>query len=200
MDIGGKQTGVCGRSRLSGVPDLGRYDNSWYFPGRNFLIRSLWFFFGLPVLRSSLIPSSVLRRGLLRLFGARIAINVVVKPGVTVKYPWLLSIGENSWIGESVWIDNIAQVDIAANVCVSQGVYLCTGNHNWSDPLFGLVLGPITVNNGAWLGARSIVCPGVSIGERAVVTAGSVVSRNVPDDEIHAGNPARFIRIRQLQN
>ena len=185
---------------MSKVPDLARYDNRWYSPGRNLFVRSLWFFLGLPILRSSVNPSSALRRGLLRLFGARIGKNVVVKPGVVVKYPWLLSVGENSWLGESVWIDNVAQVDIGPNVCISQGAYLCTGNHSWSDPAFGLVLGPIAVQQGAWLGARSIICPSVQIGERAVICAGSVATRNVPADEVHAGNPAQFVRIRQFQD
>jgi putative colanic acid biosynthesis acetyltransferase WcaF len=185
---------------LNDVPNLACYDNSWYSPGRNLLIRSLWFFLGLPTLRSSVVPSSALRRGLLRVFGAHIGKNVVVKPGVVVKYPWLLSVGENSWIGESVWIDNVAQVDIGPNVCISQGAYLCTGNHNWSDPAFGLVLGPIDVQQGAWVGARSIICPAVQVGERAVICAGSVVTKSVPADEVHAGNPASFVRLRQLQN
>jgi putative colanic acid biosynthesis acetyltransferase WcaF len=187
-------------SALNRGPDLSHYDNSWYSPGRNLVIRSLWFFLGLPILRSSLIPSSALRRGLLHIFGARIGKNVVVKPGVVVKYPWLLSVAENSWIGERVWIDNVAQVDIGADVCISQGAYLCTGNHSWSDPNFGLILGPITVHRGAWLGARSIICPAVSIGERAVVCAGAVVTKNIPADQVHAGNPATFIRPRQFRD
>jgi putative colanic acid biosynthesis acetyltransferase WcaF len=184
---------------MTAGPDLARYDNSWYSPGRSLFVRALWFFFGLPILRSTLIPSSALRRGLLRLFGASIGKNAVLKPGVVVKYPWLLSVGDSSWIGECVWIDNVAQVDIASDVCISQGAYLCTGNHDWSDPAFGLVLGPIAIRRGAWLGARVIVCPAVIIGERAVVCAGSVVTRNVPDDEVQAGNPAVFVRMRPLQ-
>lgn len=185
---------------MSKGPNLARYDNSWYSPGRSLFVRSLWFFLGLPILRSSVVPSSALRRGLLRFFGAGIGRHAVIKPGVIVKYPWLLSVGENSWIGESVWIDNVAQVDIAANVCISQGTYLCTGNHSWSDPAFGLVLGPIAIGRGAWLGARSIICPAINIGERAVICAGSVVTKDVPDDEVHAGNPARFVRLRELQD
>src|ERR1035438_902577 len=88
-------------------PDLSIFDNRWYNPGRPAIVRVLWFFCGLPILRSSLIPSSALRRCLLRLFGAAIGCAVVIKPGVRVKYPWLLSVGDNSWIGEDVWIDNL---------------------------------------------------------------------------------------------
>ena len=116
-----------------------------------------------------------------------------------VKHPWLLSIGDNSWLGEDAWIDNLATVDIGHDVCVSQGAYLCTGSHNWSDPGFGLVVKPIVLSHGSWIGARSMICPGVTVGEGSVAAAGSVVFRDIPPFEVHAGNPARFLRTRQLR-
>jgi putative colanic acid biosynthesis acetyltransferase WcaF len=180
-------------------PDLSLYDNSWYSPGRNRLVAALWFFVGLPLLWLQLQPLSSLRSFLLRLFGARIGKGVVIKPGVRVKYPWHLSVGANSWIGEDVWIDNLTLVTIGANVCISQGAYLCTGNHDWSDPVFGLEVKPITVEDGSWIGARALICPGVHVGQCAVAAAGSVVTRNIPAFEIHAGNPAGFVKTRQFR-
>src|ERR1035438_2047727 len=94
------------------TPDLTLFDNSWYSPGRTSLVQALWFFFGLPVLRSRLNPFSFVRACVLRIFGASIAPGVVLRPGIRVKYPWLLYVGANSWIGEDVWIDNLAQVRI----------------------------------------------------------------------------------------
>jgi putative colanic acid biosynthesis acetyltransferase WcaF len=181
-------------------PDLSSYDNSWYNPGRGAFVRALWFFLGLPLLRSNLNPVSSLRRALLRIFGARIGRAVEIKPGVQVKYPWNLTVGANSWIGESVWIDNLCSVAIGSNACISQGAYLCTGNHDWSDPGFGLIVKPIAVGNGAWLGAKSFVSPGVKIGECAITAAGSVVTKDIPPFEIHAGNPAHFIRRREIRH
>lgn len=180
-------------------PDLSAFDNCWYSPGRSAIVRALWFFFGLPVLRSWLIPSSVLRRCLLRLFGAGIGSAVVIKPGVRVKYPWRLTVGERAWIGEDAWIDNLGDVTIGANACVSQGAYLCTGNHDYKDPRFGLVIRGISVGDGAWVGAKVVVCPGVKLGEGAVAAAGSVVAQDVPAWEIHGGNPARFVRRREMR-
>lgn len=180
-------------------PDLSAFDNRRYSPGRPVIVLAVWFFCGLPMLRSSLIPSSVLRRCLLRLFGAAIGCGVVIKPGVRVKYPWLLSVGDNSWIGEDVWIDNLARVVIGHDACISQGAYLCTGNHDWSDPAFGLVVKPISIRDGSWIGAKSVICPGVTVGECSVTTAGSTVSSDVPPFEVHAGNPARFVRIRKVR-
>ncbi len=180
--------------------DLSRYDNSWYHPGRSRLWQAAWFFLGLPLLRSSVLPSSGLRVRLLRAFGARIGSGVVLKQEVNVKYPWHLVVGDHCWIGEGAWIDCLTTVRLGSNVCVSQGAYLCTGNHDWKDPHFGLVVSPIQVNDGAWVGARSILTPGVVLGEGAIAAAGSVVTRDIPAFEIHAGNPAVFARRREVRS
>jgi putative colanic acid biosynthesis acetyltransferase WcaF len=179
--------------------DLSKFDNSHYDPGRPTLTRTLWFFAGLPILRCSILPSSGLRCRLLRMFGARIGTGVVIKPGFRVKNPWFLEVGDHCWLGEDAWIDNLTTVAIGDHVCISQGAYLCTGNHDWSDPAFGLVVGPIRIGNGAWVGARSSIAPGTVIGEGAVVALGSVAAGRIPSYEIHAGNPAKFVRRREIR-
>jgi putative colanic acid biosynthesis acetyltransferase WcaF len=179
--------------------DLGAFRNDWYRPGRSRLVQMAWFFLGAPLLRLTVLPFSGVRRGLLRLFGAHIGRGVVIKPGVRVKYPWLLATGDHCWIGEDCWIDNLAPVTLGSSVCLSQGAYLCTGNHDWSDPAFGLMVRQIRVEDGAWVGARAVLGPGAAIGECAVVTAGSVIARCVPAFEIHGGNPAVFLRRRELR-
>ncbi len=178
---------------------LNLYDNSWYRPGRSRLWQAAWFFLGLPILRSTLLPSSALRVALLRFFGAAVGAGVVIKPGVRVKYPWHLVVGDHCWIGEGCWIDNLTAVRLGTDVCLSQGAYLCTGSHDWKDPAFGLLVAPITLGNGAWAGTCSILMGGVELGAGAVAAAGSVVSRSIPDFEIHAGNPAQFSRHRLLR-
>lgn len=180
--------------------DLSRFDNSWYHPGRSRLLHALWFFVGQPLLRCSVLPWSGFRVRLLRWFGASIGRGVVIKPGVRVKYPWLLKIGHHSWIGEDAWIDNLAAVTLGNHVCISQGAYLCTGNHDWSDPAFGLVVKPITLHNGAWAGAKAVLCPGVTLGEGAVAAAGSVITRDIPAWQIYAGNPGQHVKTRRLKN
>jgi putative colanic acid biosynthesis acetyltransferase WcaF len=179
-------------------PDLSSYDNSWYSPGRGQFVRLLWFFLGLPILRSRLLPSSSIRSSLLRLFGSTVGRGVVLKPGIRVKYPWHLSIGDHSWIGEEVWIDNLTMVTIGTNVCISQAAYICTGNHDWSDRSFGLQVKAVAVEDGSWIGAKALVCPGVTIGQCAVVAAGSVVTSDIPSYEVHGGNPAQFLKRREF--
>ena len=177
-------------------PDLSSYDNSWYSTGRSKLVRALWLFVGSPLIRFELLPFSSVRRFILRCFGASVERNVVLRSGIRVKYPWYLSIGEHTWIGEDVWIDNLVEVRIGANACISQGAHLCTGNHDWSDPLFGLWVQPIVIENGSWVGTHALLCPGVKMGRCAVAAAGSVVTKPIPAFEIHAGNPARFVKRR----
>jgi putative colanic acid biosynthesis acetyltransferase WcaF len=179
--------------------DLSRYRKQPRVGWGGRLRATLWFFLGLPLLRSPFNPSSTLKCALLRLFGARVGSGVVIKPGVRVKNPQLLSIGSHTWIGEDCWIDNLTDVYLGSHVCISQKAYLCTGNHDWSDPNFGLLISPISVDDGAWVGAGSMIAPGVRIRSHAIATAGSVVTRDIPAWEIHSGNPARFARSRQIR-
>ena len=124
----------------------------------------------------------------------------MIKPRARVKYPWLLSVGDYAWIGEDCWIDNLSQVNIGASACISQGAYLCTGNHDWSTPDFALRTGAISIGNMAWVGARAVICPGVALEEGAVASAGSVVQKNLPAWTIWSGNPAVFVRHRVIKS
>jgi putative colanic acid biosynthesis acetyltransferase WcaF len=179
--------------------DLAAFANSWYNPGKPKWVRVLWFLFGAPVLRSKLLPLSSVRVWLLRAFGASLGEGLVIKPGVRIKHPWMFTAGDHCWFGEDCWIDNLAPVTLGRNVCISQGAYLCTGNHDWSDPVFGLIVKPIVLGDGAWAGAKSVLCPGVWLGDGAIAAAGSVITGSVPAWEIHAGNPAVFVRKRTMR-
>jgi putative colanic acid biosynthesis acetyltransferase WcaF len=166
--------------------------------GRPLWFDACWYFFGLPLVKSHFITSSSLRAKVLRLFGARVGKDVVLKPGLKVKFPWYLEVGDCAWVGEDAWIDNLAQVTIGPHACISQGVYLCTGNHDWTSRNMRLFAKPITCGRGSWVGARATVCPGVSIGPGAIVAAGSVANKDISSFEIHGGNPAVFVRQRIL--
>lgn len=179
---------------------LRTYDNSWYTPGRSFLWQVLWLFFGLPLFRTPWLPFSGLRVALLRAFGAKIGTGVVIHSEVSVKYPWHLRVGDDCWVGERVWIDNLTTVQLGSDVCLSQDCYICTGNHNWSDPAFELIVQGVELGNASWAAARSVLLPGVVLGEGAIAGAGSVITRSVPPWEIHTGNPAAFVRRRDIQS
>ena len=92
----------------------------------------------------------------------------------------------------------MAPVTLGDNVCISQGAYLCTGNHDWTDPAFSLITQPIRINDGAWIAARASLGPGVVIGRCSVVGFGAVVTKSIPPNEIHGGNPAKFLQKREM--
>lgn len=180
--------------------DLSTPDNSELRRGKPLWMELLWHYIGSPIVRSELLPFSTLKCTVLRAFGAKIGTGVYIKPGLRVKFPWYFEVGDHTWLGERAWIDNLAQVTIGSHACVSQDVYFCTGNHDWSHRHMRLFRQPITLKDGAWVAARSMVCPGVTVGECAIALGGSVVVKDIPDFEIHAGNPARFLRLRQFRH
>ncbi|MBS3915951.1 MAG: WcaF family extracellular polysaccharide biosynthesis acetyltransferase [Bacteroidetes bacterium] len=178
--------------------NLQAFDNSWYHPGRGVFARSLWFVF--EVILESWLPGSMWRRMLLNAFGAEIGKRVVIKPRVRIKYPWRLTIGENSWIGEGVWIDNLGDVNIGANCCLSQGAMLLCGNHNYKKSGFDLMVGDITLEEGVWIGARALVCPGIHCGSHSILYAQSTATKNLEARKIYSGNPAQFVREREMES
>ena len=136
---------------------------------------------------------------LLKAFGAKVGVGVVIKPSVSIKYPCILSIGNHVWIGENVWIDNLTDVTIGSHVCLSQGVMLLTGNHNYTKPTFDLMVGKIILEDGVWLGALSVVCPGVTCGSHSVLSVGSVATKDLEAYGIYQGNPAMKVREREFK-
>lgn len=162
-----------------------------YSPGRSAAVLTLWFCLGSPLLSASWLPGSGWRVALLRLFGAGLGRGCRLKPGLRVKFPWRLRCGDYCWLGEDVWIDNLALISLGDRVCLSQGAYLCTGNHDYRSTDFGLRLGPITIGSDAWIGARAVLAPGTCVGEAAVVALGAVASGKVPPAMVVRGNPAK---------
>ena len=177
---------------------LDLYQNSEYSPGASLLQQALWFFIGDRLVQSRLLPFRSFKVGILRLFGAKIGLGVNVKPGVKIKFPWRLVVGDHVWLGENVWIDNLATVTVESHVCISQGAYLCTGNHDWSDVAFGLKTGEIYLQEGCWLGAKTAIAPNVIVGRGAILTLGSVALCSLDPMTIYTGNPARAIRTRTI--
>lgn len=179
--------------------DLSAYNNDWYNPGASTLKRTLWYFVNALLFINPLNPVSSLKVKLLRLFGARVGKGVTLKPNINIKYPWLLEIGDHVWIGEGVWIDNLAPVSIGSHVCISQGALLLTGNHNYKKKTFDLMVGKITLADGAWIGAKSVVCPGVTCGSHSVLAVGSVAGKDLKPYFIYQGNPAVPVRERTIE-
>ena len=132
----------------------------------------------------------------MKIFGASIGVGGRIKPNVKITCPWLLSIGDHCWLGENLWIDNLDVVTIGDNVCLSQGVYICTGNHDFKKLKFDLCCSPVVLDSESWIAAYSRIGPGSIVGRGAVVAFGSVVTGTVSAGSIVRGNPAVTIRQR----
>jgi putative colanic acid biosynthesis acetyltransferase WcaF len=199
--------GACGRTsdgerdgglQVSSV-NLSLTSNRDYVPGRSFAMRVLWLIVEAVFFANPVVTSYRFKRGLLRLFGARVGNDVLIKPSVRVKYPWRLEVGDNCWIGEQAWIDNMEDVRVGSNVVVSQGAYICTGNHDWADPGMGLMPRPVTIEDGAWIGAFARIGPGRRVAEESIVAFGAVLLTDTERRGIYAGNPAELVRWRTIR-
>lgn len=178
--------------------NLSSYNNLPYSPGGNAVKRVLWYYVNGLVFKTGLFPFYGIKTALLRLFGAKIGSGVEIKPCVNIKYPWLLTIGDEVWIGENVWIDNLVMVTIGANVCISQGAVLLTGSHDYKKTSFNLITGGVVIEDGAWIGAKAIINHSITIASHAVLTTGSVATKNLEAYTIYRGNPAVKIRERNI--
>lgn len=175
--------------------DLSTFDNSWYDPGRGRAVRAIWYGVNLLVFASSVVPFSGPKRWLLRLFGAKVGRDVVIKPRVNIKYPWRVEIGDNAWIGEGVWLDSLTTIRIGSHCCISQGAYLCTGSHDWHSSSFDLIVKPITLEQGVWICCRALVLGGVTLADHSILAAGSTLTHDTQPYTVYRGNPAEPIRL-----
>jgi putative colanic acid biosynthesis acetyltransferase WcaF len=178
--------------------DLSKYTTGGYSTGAGVLKRLLWYVVNVLFFMNPLCPISRLKVALLRLFGARVGVGMIIKPAVNIKYPWKLSIGNHCWIGERAWIDNLAEVSIGDNCCISQGAMLLCGNHNYKSETFDLITLPITLEDGTWIGAHSIVCPGVTCQSHSVLAVNSVATKDMEAYHIYQGNPAQKVKERVI--
>ena len=160
--------------------------------GRPIWIEAAWYLLKCAFFLSPLPWPSGLKRWLLRLFGAEVGKKVYLKPRVNIHFPWKLRIGDYTWIGEEVFLLNFEPIDIGAHCCISQRAFICTGNHDYRKAHMPYRNRPITIRDGAWIGAQVFVAPGVTVGTDCVVAAGSVVTSDVPEGMVCARNPCQL--------
>ncbi len=138
------------------------------------------------------------RRGLLRVFGAKIGTGSKIAPSCFVWAPWNLEMGDFSALGDNVDCYTMDKITIGSKVAVSQRSFLCTGTHDISSLHRPLKTAPVAIGNHAWICAEAFVGPGVTLGDGAVAGARAVVVHDVTPWTIVAGNPARVIKMRQI--
>ncbi len=135
------------------------------------------------------------RRGICQLPG-----SVSLARKCRIDYPWRLKMGEKSSLGDGAWAYCLDHITIGKNCCIGEDVRLLTGSHDVASPRFDLVTKPIVIQDNVWVATGAIILPGVTIGEGAVVAAGAVVTKDVEPWTVVGGNPAKFIKKRELKD
>jgi putative colanic acid biosynthesis acetyltransferase WcaF len=178
--------------------DLSRYTTGEFDRGAGKVKEGLWLIVNLVLFRLCPFSFSALKRVVLRSFGAKIGRNVTIKPQVKITFPWKLTVGDHVWLGEECWLLNLERISIGNNVSISQRAFLCAGSHNYKSITFDLIVKPVTVEDGCWIGAGAWIGPGVTVGTHAVLTAGSVAGNNLESYGIYRGNPAVMVKRRVI--
>lgn len=104
-----------------------------------------------------------------------------------------IRIGDRCLVNSGSVLFSAVGLTIGDDVAIANEVYITDTNSHGVEGR-PVVEAPVSIGSGTWVGARAMVLPGVSIGRRVLVAAGSVVTRDVPDDVLVAGNPARVVR------
>ena len=135
---------------------------------------------------------------MLKAFGANLSGMPFIHSTAKIQIPWNLKMEHRACLGERANVYSLGIIEILEGATVAQEAYLCTGSHDLSDPALQLIVEKITIDTHAFIAVRAMIMPGVNIGKNGVVGAMSVVTKDVPPDQIVAGNPARKIGKRSL--
>lgn len=149
-----------------------------------------------PLFRFSPRPIWGWRRAMLRLFGAKVGDNVHVFPTARITIPWNLDLGDNCAVGDRAILYALGSISIGARATVSQNVHLCAGSHDHLQPTMPLTKPPIAIGTDCWIAADAFVGPGVRIGDRSILGARAVLTKDLPSDVIAVGNPAKIVSYR----
>jgi len=166
------------------------------FRGHSSMVVQLWWMVDFLFFKLSPQFMYGFRRFLLRIFGAKIGQGVIIRPSVTITYPWKVSIGDYSWIGDNAELYSLGEIEIGSNVVISQKSYLCAASHDYSKDNFPIWSKKITIEDECWLATDVYVAPGITIGKGTVVGARSSVFTNLPSGKICIGSPAKVIKDR----
>lgn len=168
------------------------------YTGSEYLRRFAWNLVQATLIRFSPGRAMGWRRFWLRLFGAKIGKAAGIRPTTTIVHPWLLDLADYSMLGDRVTVYNLGQITIHKHTVVSQNTHLCAGTHDYTKPDLPLVRSTITIGRGVWVCADAFIGPGVSIGDNVVVGARAVVVKDVEPGFVVAGNPAKFVKQREM--
>lgn len=166
------------------------------FTIRNRVARVLWSIVYLFFFKFSPKPFHIWRSFLLRTFGAKVGRGVHVYPGVKIWAPWNLELHDECGIGNGATLYSQGKIIIGQRSVISQGVYICTGTHDYRKTGMPLITGPIYIGDNVWIAAQAFIHPGVTIANGCVIGARSVVDSDMPEWMVCTGHPCKAIKPR----
>ncbi len=167
-----------------------------YYSKKDYLLRAIWCVVNTCLFRYSPRLMYGWRNQILRCMGAKIGKKVRIFPSTSITFPWKLEVGDHSVISWNVTIYNLGKVTIGSGTIISQNSHICAGTHDHSDILFTLLMPPILIGSMVWIAADAFIGPNITISDRALIGARAVVTKNVDENRIVAGNPARQLGYR----
>ena len=147
-----------------------------------------------------IIPMGITRILLLKIMGANLKFNTAINHGIQWRLPHRLSMGDDVFLAENLIMDARGGLTIGCHVSINSRVQIWTAQHDWRSSQFDYISSPVTIGDHCWICSGSIILPGVSIGEGAVVAAGSVVVSDVAPWTLVGGAPARKLKDRPVVN
>ena len=178
---------------------LSSFDKTQLNRGRPRYVELLWLIVSFTFVQSRFPWPSKVRKVCLTLFGAQIGDNFVCRESIYVHFPWKLIIGNNVWLGAGAYLHNLEKIVIGSNTSIGHQVFVTTGSHDITLKNFPYKNSSVDVGSSVFLASRSVILPGVQIGEGSVVAAGAVVTKSVPPWLIVGGSPAKEIGSRRIQ-
>jgi putative colanic acid biosynthesis acetyltransferase WcaF len=180
-------------AKSTSCSQISPYDSPWTFEER--LRMLVWEYVWLLLCAWTPKPLNAWRLFILRLFGAKLYGRPFVHQRARIAIPWHLTMYDRACLGDRASAYSLGEIEIHEGATIAQEAYLCTGTHDFAYSVLPLQTAKITIGTHAFVGARAFVLPGITIGEKSVVGAASVVTKNVPSRTTVAGNPARAISV-----
>lgn len=164
-------------------------------------IQTIFLEFWLMILRLvGLIPLHFVRKIFYLLSGINLHWDSTIHLGANFFKPSNITIGHDTIIGDHCFLDGRAPLTIGNHVGIASQVLIYNDEHNINSPEYDNSFGPVTIGDYVFIGPRAIILPNINIGKGAVVAAGAVVTKNIPDFEIWGGVPAQKISTRKITN
>jgi len=164
-------------------------------------IKTILLEFKLMLLRwTGFIPSHTFRKIIYILSGINIPFDSTIHMWANFYNPSGITIGHDTIIGDHAFLDGRAPLKIGNHVGLASQVLIYNDEHDIHSDNYSNSFGPVTIGDYVFIGPRAIILPNITIGQGAVIAAGAVVTKNVPEKEIWGGVPAKKIGDRQIKN